>query len=437
MNRIFFRIFPLAILAFAVATVAIYFVISHVFGDPFEELARKQASGPIFLLEQYIDNAPADEWLVRLNKVREVSSLSLELVPLETAMAGLQGDKREALKRGEIVLNVSAKTFFRRVDLYGDKYIGSADDVLRVSNLPIDIGLEVEMEALRFVVAALFLLVPIALWSRFHWKELQSLSQVAEAFGEGNLSVRAVAKETASVYPLAQCMNHMAERIEGLLDAQRNLLHSVSHELRTPISRIEFGLELLRKAAKSDELGGRIGSLEADVRELNALVSELLSLTRLDQRQAAQPGRFALEDLLHHVADGLAHAFAGKEATLQVPADLGEIVADQRLLARAVGNLLANAAKYANSRLSLSAARLGDRIEITVDDDGPGIPADEREHVFEPFYRLDRSRDRATGGFGLGLAIARKAMQLHDGTIEIADSPLGGARFVLRMPCRQ
>jgi two-component system OmpR family sensor kinase len=125
-----------------------------------------------------------------------------------------------------------------------------------------------------------------------------------------------------------------------------------------------------------------------------------------------------------------------RPATLHVElgAKLGSVDGDRRLLARAVGNLLRNAQKYAAHTVALSARRDGGLLEILVDDDGPGIPEDERERIFEPFYRLDRSRDRATGGFGLGLSIARKAVALHGGVLRVEQSPLGGARFVITVP---
>ncbi|WP_334189077.1 ATP-binding protein [Noviherbaspirillum sp.] len=444
MNRIFYRIFPLIVLAIAVAAVAIYFLLSRLFGDPLEDIARKQAAGPIFLLEQYIDQAPPDEWLVRLNKVREVSGLSLELVPLDTALPALDDARRGALERGNIVLDIGGKSLLRRVDLAGERYVGSEDEVLHVRNLPIDVGLELKMEALRYLVVALCVLVPIALWSRSHWLELLSLSQVADRFGEGRLSVRARTKKASGLYPLSLRMNQMAERIESLLGAHRDLLHSVSHEVRTPIARIEFSLELLRDAAGPDEREARIRLMEDDLRELNGLVNELLQLTRLDQPQAARAQRFSLAETLHDSAARLEHAFAGKRFAQELPEDLGDMAGDRRLVARAIGNLLANGAKYAHREVRLSASSSapassapggdGDWIEVIVEDDGPGIPADARERIFEPFYRLDRSRDRATGGFGLGLAIARKAVQLHGGTITVADSPLGGAKFILRLP---
>jgi two-component system OmpR family sensor kinase len=430
-NRLFFRFFVLVMLSITVATFVIYFAINRLFGDPLEQIARRQAAAQIFLLEQYVDKAPADQWLVRLNKVREVSDVKLELVPLAAARAALAPAMRDALERGELVLDAGHKAFFRRVDLSGQRYIGSAEEAIHAQDLPIDIGLALQMEAVRYVIVALALLIPIGLWSRSHWRGLQSLSSVADRFGAGELSARASMKPRASMYPLAERINHMAERIEGLLAAQESLLHSVSHELRTPIARLEFGLELLRSAAADPALEKRIAGMEGDLAELDALVGELLGMSRLDSGPAPHPARCELGPLLQECVDRL-----GVPVETDFGADLGSINGDRRLLARALGNLLRNAHKYAQRRIAVSGRRSGERIEIVVEDDGPGIPQAERERIFEPFYRLDRSRDRATGGFGLGLSIARKAVALHRGTLRAEQSALGGARFVLTLPTR-
>ena len=438
MNRLFFRFFVLVMLSITAAAFVIYFAISRLFGDPLEDIARRQAAAEIFLLEQYVDQAPADEWLVRLNKVREVSRANLELVPLERARAAVPADWRPALERGEVVLDAANKAFFRRVDLAGQRYIGSAEEVIHAQNLPIDIGFALEMEALRYLIVALALLIPIALWSRSHWQGLQSLSAVADAFGAGKLSARATVKPSASIYPLAERINHMAGRIEGLVESQANLLHSVSHELRTPIARLEFALELLRAKAPDGSLEPRIAAMEGDLAELNALVGELLGMARIGAGELdAKPFDLALA-LTDYVDATPGSDPAGSDPNVKIncniEAALGLFVGDQRLLMRAVGNLLRNAEKYAKSRIILGAHRVGPGVEIVVEDDGPGIPQTECHRIFEPFYRLDRSRDRATGGFGLGLSIARKAVELHGGTIRADQSPLGGARFTIALP---
>ncbi|WP_194726162.1 ATP-binding protein [Noviherbaspirillum malthae] len=435
MNRVFVRMAPLIAAAIAVAAVAIYFAIRLLFGDPLEDIARKQAAGPIFLLEQYIDLAPADEWLVRLNKVREVSGFNMELIPLSAAQERLPPREHALLQQGGVVLDIGSRTFYRRVDLKGDRYVGSDEDVLQVSRLPIDIGLELKTELLRYLIVALCVLIPLGIWSRAHWRELLALSKVADSLGEGRLSARAATNRHSALQPLAVRMNQMAVRIEGLLDAQKSLLHSVSHELRTPISRIEFGLELLRDAPAGPQRETRIQSMEEDVHELKALVNELLRLAQMDGQQGLQSAPFDLAQALRECAQRSEHAFSGKRLECVLETGLEAWTGDRRLLVRAVDNLLLNAANYARQNVRLSASRIGNEaLEIAVEDDGPGVPAEERERIFEAFYRLDRSRDRATGGFGLGLAIARKAVSLHGGTLAVETSSLGGARFVMRLP---
>ena len=431
MNRLFFRFFVLVMLSITVATFAIYFAISRLFGDPLDDIARRQAAAQIFLIEQYVDKAPTDEWLVRLNKVREVSGINIELIPLAGARSALPASLHEALARGEVVLDVDNKAFYRRVDLYGNYYVGSADDVIHARDLPIDVGLALKMEVVRYVIVALALLIPIALWSRSHWMGLQMLSRVADRVGAGQLSARANLRPSASIYPLAERMNLMAGRIESLLEAQRNLLHSVSHELRTPIARLGFGLELLRANAQDSTLEPRIAAMEGDVEELNNLVNELLGMIRLDSGQALQLTPVPVHDLLAGCLAALPPSTCKVEALLGE--QMGNVMAERRLLARAISNLLSNALKYCEGKVTLSATR-GAALEIVVEDNGPGIPEQERTRVFEPFYRLDRSRDRATGGFGLGLSIAHKAVALHGGTIRVEQSALGGARFVVSLP---
>lgn len=435
MNRLFFRFFILVMLSITAATFVIYFAISRLFGDPLEDIARRQAAAQIFVLEQYVDQAPADEWLPRLNKVREVSDVNFEIVPLATARAALPASRREQLDRGEVVIDPIARAFYRRVDTQGNRYVGSDEEAILAQDLPIDIGFALKMEVVRYVIVALALLIPIALWSRAHWKALQSLSRVADDFGSGQLSARAHLHRRDAVYPLAERINHMADRIQGLMDAQRNLLHSVSHEVRTPIARLEFALELLRDAAGNPALDKRITAMEGDLNELKDLVNELLSMSKLDARQELHKEPVDVNEMLRSLVDGLTPP--PEQLSQNISPGLGDIECDRRLLCRAIDNLLRNAVKYANGHLALSAQRTAQQLEIVVEDNGPGIPEEEREKIFEPFYRLDRSRDRATGGFGLGLSIAQKAVRLHGGTLHIETSgSLGGARMVVRLPVK-
>ncbi|MGK5029907.1 ATP-binding protein [Janthinobacterium sp. MDT1-19] len=429
MNRLFWRFALLMLMAIALASCVIYFTFSRLFGDPLEHIARDQAAGQIFLLEQYIDQAPADEWLPRLNKVREVSDVTLELQPLSTVLPALPTARRAQLLQGAVVMDVGGKAFYRRVDGTGARYAGSEDDVIHAQNLPIDVGQALRMEAIRFAVIALCLLLPLGWWTRAHGRSLAALSRMADDFGQGDLAARAQVRPASSIAPLAGRINEMAERIGSLLEARRHLLLSVSHELRTPIARLEFGLALLveRHAGQDPAMRRRIDAMGVDVEELKTLVNELLNLMQLDHAQALPRQPFALAPLLHTCMA----AILPRQVSAQIAGDLGELRGDPRLLARAIGNLLGNAAKYAVVRIALSAVRDGDALRIVIEDDGPGIPADQRERVFAPFYRLAREQDHTAAGHGLGLAIAARAVALHGGAIAIDDSPLGGARFTI------
>lgn len=440
MNRLFLRFLGPVLLSIALATVFVYAAIIWLFGDPIEQNALRQAGPQIFLVEQYIDKAAPDEWLSRLNKVREVSQVGFELVPLNQAMEQLSKAQKEKLRAGQIVLDVPNRAMYRRVDLIGERYIGSDEDVLVAQNLPIDYWFNLKLEVLRYVIVALVVLIPIAFWSRGHWRDIQALSKVTEDFGAGNLSVRANLPQNANIYPLAVQINQMASRIEQLLGTHKNLLHSVSHELRTPIARLEFALEILQNSVRDTKSQDRILAMQADLGELNTLVTELLNMAKLDQQhQTLQLSMLHADSLIERCISQLPPYPSRLRLNTQLASDLPDIFADPRLLPRAIVNLLKNALKYANKEIRISIARDVDQSKtaiwrITVEDDGPGIPLGERAKVFEAFYRLDRSRDRSTGGFGLGLSIVKQVVELHHGRVEIRDSEMGGAKFVIYLP---
>ncbi|MBR7799382.1 ATP-binding protein [Undibacterium fentianense] len=445
MNRLFLRFLFPVLLSIGFATALVYIVVISLFGDPIEKNAEHQAAPQIFLLEQYIDKAGTDEWLARLNKVREVSQVQFELIPMGIALEKMGRGQREKLLRGAIVMDAANKAFYRRVDLNGERYIGSEEDVLSVQNLPIDYWFNVQLEILRFVIIAFVLLIPIAYWSRAHWRDIQALSKVAADIGEGKLRARSNMAERASIYPLSEKINQMAGRIEELLSAQKSLLHSVSHELRTPIARLEFALEILQEQLISQghhQQVTRIVAMQDDLGELNQLVAELLNMAKIDAQDAIQKEFISSDELMHLSVQQLPPIPDHIDLQIQNHSAHGLIYGDQRLLLRAIQNLLKNAMKYADQRVLLSLSNntisvgqnKSTRYLIVVEDDGAGIPESEYDAIFEPFYRLDRSRDRATGGFGLGLSIVKQIIARHGGLVIVSRSSLGGARFEIQLP---
>jgi two-component system OmpR family sensor kinase len=294
------------------------------------------------------------------------------------------------------------------------------------------------LEVVRYIIVAFVLLIPIGFWSRAHWRDIQALAKVTENFGAGQLSARASTPAAASIYPLAQQINQMANRIETLLSSQQHLLHSVSHELRTPIARLEFALEILQSGLGSSDINGkqtqRIIAMQGDLSELNSLVSELLDSAKLDAQGQLQRETIVLEMFIQNCLQHLPPKPQGLDLQVECAATNKSLFVDQRLLSRAIQNLLKNAYKYADQKIIWRLKTQGEHWLISVEDDGAGIPASEREKIFDAFYRLDRSRDRATGGFGLGLSIVRQIIVLHGGRIHISESELGGAKFEISLP---
>jgi len=218
------------------------------------------------------------------------------------------------------------------------------------------------------------------------------------------------------------------------------LSSAISHELRTPIARLRFALEMLAETAESAERERLWQMMEVDLDELDNLIDSSLTYARFEREQPElhlTPVELApwLEEKVNSMR------ILGRSLTMAVDSsrlpERQRVELDLKSMPYAVTNLLRNAIKYARTRILLSAEVAGDRIVIHVDDDGIGIPEPERQRVFSAFTRLDRSRDRATGGHGLGLAIVRLVLEQHDGTVTADESPLGGARFTLTWPLLQ
>lgn len=229
---------------------------------------------------------------------------------------------------------------------------------------------------------------------------------------------------------LAATMNRMLGRLERSQEVQRRFVADASHELRSPLATIRQHAELARahpEVTDTDELAGVV--LDEGAR-LEDLVTSLLLLTRVDERGVERDTAVDLDDVVL--------AEAARLRGLGVTVDAGSVGAarasgDPVLLGRVVRNLVDNAARHARSRVVLGLQRRGDVVELTVDDDGSGVPADQRERVFERFVRLDEGRARDAGGSGLGLAIVHDVVRAHGGSVTVSDAPGGGARFAIRL----
>lgn len=264
-------------------------------------------------------------------------------------------------------------------------------------------------------------------------RQMTELSRAARRLGQGETGARAAVQTRDASGEVAASFNDMAARVEGLLRAREELLLAVAHELRTPLSRLRFAIELLADSDDAADREAQREEVEGDIAELEALVAELLAFGSLqDDRRALARAPVdlaaALEELAHRAAD------LRPEVDLRVEAAAVTAAVEDRLWRRAAGNLLRNAVRYGEGRVVASLRAEGDAAVLRVDDDGPGVPLEDRGRIFEPMVRLDAARGRDAGGVGMGLALARRIARRHGGDLVVESSDLGGASFVLSVP---
>ncbi len=251
-------------------------------------------------------------------------------------------------------------------------------------------------------------------------QRLEALQQGVQSWGEGDLSHRLPEDGQDEVAFLAQRFNVAAARVQALMMSNKALLANASHELRSPLTRIRMGLELMKK----DEIS-------RNIHELDQLIDEILLASRLDA-SPIDTLNLQMVDLIGLCAEECAQA----DAELDVLNGRTAIVVqgEAKLLHRVVRNLLENAHRYADREVVLSLHQHNGQAVIRVCDRGPGVPLDQRERIFEPFYRLPGASER-DGGVGLGLALVKSITQRHGGSVLCEDRPDGaGACFTVALP---
>jgi two-component system sensor histidine kinase CpxA len=250
-------------------------------------------------------------------------------------------------------------------------------------------------------------------------RPLRRLADAAERLGSGDLTIRSDLRRRDEIGRLAERFNRMADNLQRLVLGHKQLLSDVSHELRTPLARLRVALELARKEAGPAAMP-YLERVEGQAEAMDELIGELLAFARLDaspdafQPEPVDPRALLEEAARAHRAEAEARRIALSLHSEGAPAS---VPADRARLARALGNLLRNAIAHGpeGSTLHLTAGVEGTRLVFRVRDEGPGVPPEQRESIFQPFYRTDTARNRASGGVGLGLAIARRCMEAQGG----------------------
>jgi len=271
------------------------------------------------------------------------------------------------------------------------------------------------------VGASLVLLTVAILFLRNQIRPIERLAEAAEDFGMGRDVPSFKPQGASEVRRAAVAFIEMRERIQRQIAQRTAMLAGVSHDLRTPLTRFKLQLAMLKDTPETEEL-------RADVREMERMLEDYLDFARGHQREATQVTEIG--ELLAEVKNDAERK--GHSVALQLHGDLA-LPIRRNAFKRCLTNIVDNAGKYA-AHVWVTAVRDEDDIAVVVDDDGAGIPEDQLEEVFRPFYRLDAARNLDEGGTGLGLAIARDIARGHGGDVQLSKSPMGGLRAVIHVP---
>jgi two-component system, OmpR family, sensor kinase len=257
-------------------------------------------------------------------------------------------------------------------------------------------------------------------------RPVRRLQRAVERFGHGDLSARSGSVRRDELGELARTFDRMADRIETLLAAERRLLADISHELRSPLARLGVAIELARS---SDNLEAPLNRIQKESDRLNALVGQLLQVTRAEGDPASlrrDPVR--LDDLVEQLVDDSAIEAASHGCSVKyAQREPVTVAGDAELLRRAVENVIRNAIRYSprDTDVEVKLARSNGHVVVDVRDHGPGVPEESLNRLFDAFYRVETDRNRNTGGIGLGLSIARRAIELHKGKIRARNAQPG------------
>ena len=431
MLRLFLKLYLFLMLPATAAFVLLMYVTDQVMAELHAEQTRARMAGAFERAERIMSDRRVPDWQGRMKLIESTFGIEHRVIPMSEARDDwfMSPGERERLEAGHVARRDrpgGGPVYLRRIK--------DSANVLRIEWIGF-------YEYIKLYYAIIIALITLALcailyrWAKPVWRDVEALKSATSRVGAGDFDVQARVARSSLLEPIAAAFNGMSARVNALLRSHRDLEQGVAHELRTPLAQLKFDLELARTSADAREREARFEAMTKDVHELESLVDELLVLANLQQAPPYRPRDVPAEQLVNDVVRRAREEMRalGRSVEIETPRELpATISCDAKYLSRALANLVRNAVRYARSRVAIGLDRSAGRTEIRVDDDGPGVPPAERERMFEPFTRLEDSRDRDAGGVGLGLAIVKSVAEWHGGEALISDSPLGGARVAIR-----
>ena len=396
--------------------------------DKIGELQMKAL--PIFILD-YLVYYPGQEEEY-LEKVQKHFSYPVQIEEVQNLALESEQIGRLRLDHSVILYRDSASVRGTTISIVSPPLPSSPSKVLVLGPVPIFNWMPFQLAA-GITLLSLFvlslgvygLLVPMQ-------RKLREVNYGLNRMKAGDMTLRLPVDGTDEMASLANSYNSMSDHIQRLIEAQRELMRAVSHELRTPVARIRFGMEMLAEEDDYEYRLQQVDMIDKDIEALNTLIDEIMTYAKLEQgTPSLDIENIVLFEVLDQVVVETEALKTQKEIHLNAPPLTLKVEAERRYLHRVVQNLVGNAVRYGDHQVLVSGGINDSGMAyVCVEDDGPGIPEDERERVFEAFARLDDSRTRASGGYGLGLSIVSRIAYWFGGSVKVDQSPsLGGARF--------
>lgn len=399
-------------------------------------LSEQQLRGLTDLLAEWLVQFPSDE---RQSQLERVSGDGIPLQLSDTAPQGLDDRQLERLVEGEVVIRLLPGRWSMAIYrlLPGSEAQSrwlAIGPITAFEPLPVSLQLLLVLLLLGVLAAIIYLIV------RGVEARMARLEMAATRIASGRLDTRVKVESGDFLGRLGMAFNGMATQVQSLLRAQQDMIRAVSHELRTPVARIRFAVQMVEDMTDDPAIRRQLEGVDGDITELDELIDEILTYARLNSETANGAKLDTSLVDCRAMAERVIEALRPLHRDIRIELDEGpevEVLVEPRYLQRALQNLVANACRHARSQVVIRLQSEPRLVRLDVEDDGPGIPAAARTEVFKPFARLDDSRTRRSGGYGLGLSIVQKVMAWHGGSVMVdASTTLGGARFTLLLPRR-
>ena len=421
-NQIFIRFY----LVIVISVIIVGWSVDYVW-QSFEEEQQQD-----FYHEQILDlstnllaASSRENFAQTLSSINQISTHRVELVP----KTQIQADSfQQALAEGEILTLENSSD-----SLVAYKLIPESDYLLAMY-LPNEITQPWSKYAL-LILFYLLIAGVVYLWTRPLTRDLKILEDAASSFADSKWETSVDVVKSSPVNHLANAYNQLLVRIKQLLNDQQEMSHAISHELRTPLARIKFSIEMAINNNNPDAVREQLASISEDIVEIQSLVDELLSYASLEKSSTvANCERGDIESLISTLVEKLQRNSPDKKLSFEIEGDSKFVSCDSYLIERGLQNLIVNGLNHCRSRVSVCFVQIDNINRLVVDDDGDGIPEDNRDRVFDSFVRLDNNQQVKRKGFGLGLAIVKRIALLHQGQVKVDAAALGGARFVIEWP---